>query len=315
LEKIAVTSADAQNGQRADASTCAPTYRALAGSDGWSVADVVCTAGPDDAPFEERHGRMSIGVVLAGTFQYLSSSGDGLMVPGALLLGNAGDHFLCRHDHGRGDRCVAFSYSPEFIDRLAHDVGARAARFGRPRFPPSRVLASVVANAAALVVQPDPLALELLAIEVASTALRFERGRSTPTASTEAGAVARATRAVRLIEHEPDAPLSVAELARTARLSPYHFIRSFEAVTGATPHQYLLRIRLHRAALRLGSTPARIADIALECGFGDISNFTRTFRSEFGVTPRTYRAASATRASADDREAPSSLGRFLKRFS
>lgn len=291
LEKIAVTSAGAKNSQWAGEASCAPTYRALGRNDGWSVADVLCTAGPDDAPFEERHGRTSIGVVLSGTFQYLSSSGNGLMVPGALLLGNAGDHFLCRHDHGQGDRCVAFSYSPEFIDRLAHDVGAPAVRFGGPRLPPSRALASIVANASTLVVRPDPLALELLAIEVATTALQFDLGRSRATASTEAGALARATRAVRLIEHEPEAPLSVAELARIARLSLYQFIRSFEAVTGATPHQYLLRIRLRQAALRLRSGPERIADIALECGFGDISNFTRTFRGEFGVTPRAYRAA------------------------
>ena len=41
--------------------------------------------------------------------------------------------------------------------------------------------------------------------------------------------------------------------------------------------------------MRLAEEPARILDIALDCGFGDVSNFNRAFRAEFGVTPRAYR--------------------------
>jgi AraC family transcriptional regulator len=56
-----------------------------------------------------------------------------------------------------------------------------------------------------------------------------------------------------------------------------------------TPHQYLLRLRLQRAAFRLRIEPAKVVDIALESGFGDVSNFNRSFRAEFGVTPRIWR--------------------------
>jgi hypothetical protein len=48
----------------------APPSRLLARGKGWSVADVVCTAGPGDRPFEEQHSGVSIGMVLEGTFQY-----------------------------------------------------------------------------------------------------------------------------------------------------------------------------------------------------------------------------------------------------
>jgi AraC-like DNA-binding protein len=80
-------------------------------------------------------------------------------------------------------------------------------------------------------------------------------------------------------------------LARMAGLSPYHFLRAFKATTGVTPHQWLLRTRLRAAAERLAMTKASVTDIALEVGFEDLSNFTRTFRAEFGASPREYRLA------------------------
>ncbi|HWE53567.1 MAG TPA: AraC family transcriptional regulator [Bryobacteraceae bacterium] len=63
-----------------------------------------------------------------------------------------------------------------------------------------------------------------------------------------------------------------------------------EDLTGTTPHQYLLRMRLRRAALRLRTARSKVLDVALECGFGDVSNFLRAFRGEFGVSPRVYRS-------------------------
>ena len=78
-------------------------------------------------------------------------------------------------------------------------------------------------------------------------------------------------------------------LARMANLSPYHFLRIFECLTGVTPHQFILRARLRAAATRLVEEPHKILDIALDCGFGDVSNFNRAFRTEFGMSPRRYR--------------------------
>ena len=76
-----------------------------------------------------------------------------------------------------------------------------------------------------------------------------------------------------------------------ARLSPYYFLRSFRAVTGVTPHQWLLRARLRAAAEKITASRAPVTDIALDVGFDDLSNFTRTFRAEFGASPRQYRLA------------------------
>jgi AraC-like DNA-binding protein len=92
-----------------------------------------------------------------------------------------------------------------------------------------------------------------------------------------------------MIDNEPGADTSLVRLAGEASLSTYHFLRTFQRVTGVTPHQYVLRMRLRRAAVRLATEPAKVIDIALESGFADLSNFNRTFRTEFGVTPRAYR--------------------------
>ena len=261
----------------------------MGSGDGWTVAEVLCTAGPDDTPFEEQHDRASIGIVLQGTFEYQSTSGQGLMVPGAFLLGNPGDSFVCRHDHGRGDRCLAFSYAPGFFEELGSDLGVGRPRFGSPRVPPLRDVTRLSARAFTLLASPDAMAAEQLAIDVASAALTIERGVPTAQPEIGAGAMARVSRVVRMAEHEPDASLSIAALARVARLSPFHFIRTFEAVLGTTPHQFLMRLRLRRAAVRLRTTDVNITDIAFASGFGDISNFVRGFRREFGITPSEYR--------------------------
>jgi AraC family transcriptional regulator len=101
----------------------------------------------------------------------------------------------------------------------------------------------------------------------------------------------RVTRIVRAMERHPEAAaLPLTRLAQDAKLSPYHFLRTFTRITGITPHQFALRARLREAALRITLERTRIIDIALDCAFGDVSNFNRAFRGEFGMSPRAYRA-------------------------
>jgi len=93
-----------------------------------------------------------------------------------------------------------------------------------------------------------------------------------------------------MIERQPDANLSIETLSRESGLSPYHFLRTFQSVTGVTPHQYILHARLREAAIRLAEEPSRqVVDIALDCGFQDLSNFNHAFRAEFGLSPRAHR--------------------------
>src|SRR5262245_262410 len=93
-----------------------PTSRLLASGPGWSASDVICTAGRHDRPYEERHASISIAAVTAGTFQYRTDGGSAVLAPGSLLLGNAGACFECGHEHGTGDRCLAFGFTPALLE-------------------------------------------------------------------------------------------------------------------------------------------------------------------------------------------------------
>jgi AraC-like DNA-binding protein len=80
--------------------------------------------------------------------------------------------------------------------------------------------------------------------------------------------------------------------AGQAGISPFHFLRLFASVLGVTPHQYLVRSRLRHAARLLATEDIPVTDIAYDVGFGDLSNFVRTFHRAAGVSPRAFRAAS-----------------------
>jgi AraC-like DNA-binding protein len=251
----------------------------------WSTEDVTCTAGPSDAPYEEQHTRFRIAIVAAGTFQCRSPRGEELFTTGSLLLGNVGEWFECGHAHGRGDRCLSFGYEPSYFERLAADAGLRRPSMQALRIPPLRELTPIVSRTLAeWECGTISEAAEELHVAVAAHSLRLS-SVATRTPRAPPNAERAVTRAARLIDHDPAARLSLSGLARAASMSPYHFLRTFVRVTGLTPHQYVRRARLRLASVRLQSNPVRIVDVALECGFSDVSNFNRAFRTEFGMTP------------------------------
>jgi AraC-like DNA-binding protein len=294
LAKIAVALKDALAQRRADGAPGRTTPRVIARGSGWTVADVVCTCGPQDRGYEERHAYYTIAVVLAGSFQYRSPLGHGLMTPGSLMLGNEGQCYECAHQHGEGDLCVSFWYAAEYFDRLAADAGTRAhcRQFTVPRLPPLAPLSPLVARVAAGAAMTAAADWEHLAMDLAVRTMGLTTGASPARPSPPANAEARISRAVRLIDRCWEAALTLPHLSRAAGLSPYHFLRTFERVTGLTPHQYLRRARLRHAAARLIAEPEKVLDVALDSGFGDVSNFNRAFRAEFGVSPRAFRHAS-----------------------
>jgi len=290
LAKIAVEKTAVTPSPRRDARSNLPDTRVLAAGHGWAVREVVCTAGPSDPVFEEQHSQTSIAVVLTGTFQYSTSTGRELMTPGSLLLGNAGDSFACGHEHGAGDRCISFHYSDELCDQFG--VRLQRQRFKIPRLPAIRSLSPLVAEVSMLLRgDVDRAIFQETALRVFDLAMHTQHGLADRQRAADPSSLERVTRVLRRIEAEPEAPHELCELATIARLSPYHFLRCFQELTGTTPHQYLLRTRLRRAATRLKEESTNILDIALDCGFGDVSNFNRAFRAEFGDSPRSYRNA------------------------
>jgi AraC-like DNA-binding protein len=259
----------------------------VAAGPGWRVQDIVCTSGPEDHPFEERQSATSVSLVLSGTFVYRSRRGASVMSSGAMLLGNAGDPFECSHQHGEGDRCLSFQFEPALFDRLAHDAGASSASFGQDRLPPLRPLAALTARAERALRHDD--SFEEIALELGAAVVGMTGGARRDARTDVTRDAARIVRVLRRMEARSAEPHALADLARLAGLSPYHFLRTFKRVTGVTPHQWVLRARLRDAARRLVETRAPITEIALDVGFEDLSNFIRTFRAEFGVSPSRYR--------------------------
>ncbi len=86
-------------------------------------------------------------------------------------------------------------------------------------------------------------------------------------------------------------PLTVADLARAAGLSPAHFSRAFRRTFGESPHVYLLTRRLERAAALLRTTDRSVADICMAVGLSSVGSFTTSFTRLFGKAPTAYRAS------------------------
>lgn len=265
--------------------------RVLASGDGWIVEDVICTSGPRDRRFEEQHAEFSIALVAAGTFEYRSGCGNELMTPGSFLLGNQGQCFECGHGHAQGDRCISFRYSREYFENLSEAAGRRNSRasFVALRLPPIRELSPLTAQALSALEREDACSWEELGIHLATRVTQLVDDVKDLARPVSPAAVARVTRSVRAIECGFGGELTLRSLAQEAGLSPYHFLRIFERLTGLTPHQYLRRARLREAALRLVGDNAKILDIAYDTGFCDVSNFNHSFRNEFGVSPGAFR--------------------------
>jgi AraC-like DNA-binding protein len=268
------------------------TAHKLASGPGWRVHDVICRARVHDRPFEEQHGDYCIAPVTDGTFRYSATQGTAVLAPGSMLLGNAGSCFECGHEHAAGDRCLAFHYSPEFLEAVVADTpGTRKIGFAAPRLPPLRHFARLLAEAEIARDDGDGNALEEIALRlaggVASTLAGTAADRPRRPNRFDQRRVSEAVRRIELAAHEP---LALTDLASETATSPFHFLRSFRQTTGMTPHQYVLRTRLHRAAVRLRLSDEPISAIAFDAGFSDLSTFNRRFRRVMGVTPGAFRA-------------------------
>ena len=99
----------------------------------------------------------------------------------------------------------------------------------------------------------------------------------------------RLLRARDAIDRDYAKPLDIPTLARIAHVSEAHFIRTFRATFGETPHRYLQRRRVERAMFLLRSTATSVTDVCMEVGFTSLGTFSRTFKEIVGESPSAYR--------------------------
>jgi AraC family transcriptional regulator len=86
--------------------------------------------------------------------------------------------------------------------------------------------------------------------------------------------------------------LTIARLAASVHLSPFHFARSFKNTFGVTPHQYVTRERVMRAHYLLRSGDMPIGGVARAVGYSSHGQFSTVFRRVTGSSPRQYRRRS-----------------------
>jgi AraC-like DNA-binding protein len=99
----------------------------------------------------------------------------------------------------------------------------------------------------------------------------------------------RLCRARDLLREVNEAPLSIAEVAREVQISPFHFIRVFEAVFGVTPHQFRIQARLDTAKDLLAAGHHSVTEVCLEVGFSSLGSFSALFAQRVGEPPSVYR--------------------------
>jgi AraC family transcriptional regulator len=108
-------------------------------------------------------------------------------------------------------------------------------------------------------------------------------------AATMATYVERVNRAIDHVVNHLHEPLRLRNLSRAARLSPFHFHRVFQALVGATPAEFVKRLRLEMAlGLMARARAPSLTSIALKCGFSSSADFSRSFKQHFGVPPSAF---------------------------
>ena len=127
--------------------------------------------------------------------------------------------------------------------------------------------------------------------------------------------ISRINRTLDYIESNLGKPLTLEELASVANFSKFHFNRIFHSIAGETPFQFIMRVRMEKAAtLVLLNKKESLSEIAYKCGFSEIAIFSRNFRSHFGISATQYRSTKSYNSNksqsasnsnqADERPAP-----------
>ena len=253
-----------------------------------AVIDYHCDAKPGDRAYPEMHHSYSVSYVRAGTFGCRTRGKTYELVAGSVLIGCPGDEYLCTHDHhAGGDKCLSFQLAPELIDAIGGDP--HVWRSGAMAPQSELMVLGELSQAAAS--GGNDIALDEAAMLFTARFAHQMCGRLLSSVSARSADRRRAVEAAAWIDAHAHQPVSLERVARTAGLSPYYFLRVFAKVLGVTPHQYLVRSRLRRAARLLSEGTQPVTEVAYDTGFEDVSNFIRTFHRAAGVSPRRFRQA------------------------
>ena len=260
----------------------------LLAQDRISVTEFRCTAEPGDKPFAEQYACHSISYVRKGSFGCHCRGRFHELVAGSILVGHPGDEYVCTHDHVQGDECLSFFLAPELVETIGDNIDVW--RIGAAPPLPELVVLGEFAQAAAA--GSSDVGLDEVGHAFASRFVEVVSGKARKPIPDATRDRRRAVETALWIDANSHRQIGLEDAAEQAGISPFHFLRLFSEVLGVTPHQYLVRSRLRHAARRLAYDDSPITDIAYDVGFGDLSNFVRTFHRAAGASPLRFRQAS-----------------------
>jgi AraC family transcriptional regulator len=253
---------------------------------GYSVGEESCIPVPRKRVAEKRYLQSALGVVLAGCFDYRAQNGQATAVPGTVIFGNSAEYFRCHARDTLGNRRQVVHFKQELLTEVAEERGLKTSHFKIAALPPGRLSVALAGAMRRLALGGEDH--DAAAYELADAALRLDHGGSFP-GFVSSRNQQRVFSVIRHLQSHYHESCSLKRLAGLARLSPYHFLRIFRKVTGQSPAQYVLNVRLRAAADSLLDTRAPIGEIALGTGFNDISHFNASFRSAFRRSPTQWR--------------------------
>lgn len=227
------------------------------------------------------HEAYGFGVIDAGVERFRYRGSEHLAPPQSLVLMNPD----VLHT-GRAETAHGWRYRMAYVDAalLREVIGEAGWSFAEPVLQHAASAQRASLALQALWAADEPLAFDGALLDLLQ-ALQPHARRGPPECTGEARAPLQ--RAIDLMHDRLAEPLTLADLAQAAGLSPFHFQRCFKARHHATPHQMLMALRLFRAKRQLadGLSPALVA---ADNGLTDQAHLTRRFAGMYGVTPARY---------------------------
>lgn len=240
---------------------------------------------PHVDPDEECSDHYSINFVERGAFSVIARRRTWHVGTSELFVTAPGLVYSCDHHDNPNDVCLCLCFGPGADADTTLNLG-QLARV-TPVVAMTNRRAYLRQRLARRLDEADPLAIESIAGEVLHATIED----ATPKrrwADAQLTWYARRVDAARdRLDHDYSSPHSLAALARTAGMSPFHFARVFRDLAGIPPHRYLIARRLRAAASRLRDGDS-VTNACFAVGFNSLGHFIEMFRRTYGVSPSRY---------------------------
>ena len=245
-------------------------------------------------------GPLSIKAVIKGSAVWETHDGRFEMVPGSVLLLNDGEEYTVTVDSLQEVETCCFFFERGFVEDAfrATTTGSAAlldsdrvtsiSFFEKLHF--DSPLVAEIFQARERLARGESLGASFYSAALALVRAQLDAGARVAhlpalRAATRDELARRLGIATSYLHANSDRSVTVADAARAACLSPFHFHRLFTQFHGITPHRYLTRLRLERARALLRSSDRSVIDVATDCGFESLGSFSTLYKRTFGIAP------------------------------